>query len=393
MNTDNPHEAIEEPVISSNPTQGKTTTVRTRILLATLGIIFLGGAGMSVVGIHPDTTVQRPVEIAAQEALTGDERATGILADALSYHSGNTHAMAVVFVNTDGAEAAFLRATPTTRFEIGSLSKLLTAQLYRRALAEQKITPTTTLGEIFPEEESDIKNIKLVELFAHTSGLSAWGANTDDAAHGHTYLDNLGNFIYRDSTTSDLLQRAREDARATKGQFHYSNLGIALLGQALAKAQDMEYAQLLRTEITGPLSLPATTVLVTEAHNPPVGFNQAQRPLPPSTFGAFAPAGGLGSSARDLGRFTRYLLDQYEQGKIPVPSENSSVEIFEGFNKATLDGTLVLRRSGTTAGFRSQIILDPVNYHAMIMLSDTNADITELAENCWRNRYQEDRAP
>jgi len=53
-------------------------------------------------------------------------------------------------------------------------------------------------------------------------------------------------------------------AKPADASFLYSNLGLGLLGQALAERTEKSYSDLLQQEISGPLGLHDTVVLLSE---------------------------------------------------------------------------------------------------------------------------------
>ena len=63
--------------------------------------------------------------------------------------------------------------------------------------------------------------------------------------------------------------------------FHYSNLGFGLLGQVLADRADTTYGELLRAEITGPLGLGDTAVVLSPEQESRVmqAYNRRREPL------------------------------------------------------------------------------------------------------------------
>jgi hypothetical protein len=109
-----------------------------------------------------------------------------------------------------------------------------------------------------------------------------------------------------------LVEALRQDGRtAPAGRaMAYSNFGAAVEGEALAAAWGTSYADALREHVLAPLGLKATTLGV--AGSPPPADlapgHVGDRQEPNWTFQAFAPAGALRSSARDMAVFLRACL-------------------------------------------------------------------------------------
>jgi CubicO group peptidase (beta-lactamase class C family) len=90
--------------------------------------------------------------------------------------------------------------------------------------------------------DASIADVTLAELASHRSGFSAQGMHLDD---GIPFA--LRYLRHRDPFTQDVdgvLAIARKATLTDRGRLAYSNLGVALLGHALAAAAHMDYAQL-----------------------------------------------------------------------------------------------------------------------------------------------------
>lgn len=111
--------------------------------------------------------------------------------------------------------------------------------------------------------------------------------------------------------------------------FRYSNLGFALVGQAIARAAGVPFIDFVTAELLEPLGLTAT------------GFRAAGRPgriaighrrdvdgrwhpLPFSEPGAFSPIGGIVTTARDLARWGAWLASALGDAPQPGPLSPAS---------------------------------------------------------------------
>ena len=101
----------------------------------------------------------------------------------------------------------------------------------------------------------------------------------------------------------------------------YSNLGAAVLGQALSQRSGMEYEGLLRARITAPLGMTKTAVALTDGMRSQlaIGHHLTLERAPYYDLGAMAPAGGLHSDADDLLAF----LEAVELGYFREPPPTS----------------------------------------------------------------------
>ncbi len=206
---------------------------------------------------------------------------------------------------------ALVRASADTAFEIGSISKALTGMLLAEDLRSGGIALETPLGEISPAiDESELASVTLLELATHTSGLPkmphGWGAAIDALPYAI-----FGRNPYRGSPDSVIAIAARQPLRS-RGRRNYSNIGGAVLGEALATFHSTDYSSLLTEQILVPLEMSATSVSV-EGHTAPWGRASFGLPREPWVLGSYAPAGGLLSTIGDMVRLATALL----QGSAP----------------------------------------------------------------------------
>ena len=145
-------------------------------------------------------------------------------------------------------------------------------------------------------------------LTAHTSGLP-------------NYYVPLWRAIFRtkpdgpnaDFSREDLLAwfRQRGDRSAPKVHRHYySNLGVGLLGEAMAIMEGQSFSDLLAAKITGPLGLKDTTCRLSGDQERRFAQPRATsgKAVSPWIFQSLAAAGCLRSSAQDLFSFAKVVI-------------------------------------------------------------------------------------
>src|SRR5260221_10268273 len=102
--------------------------------------------------------------------------------------------------------------------------------------------------------------------------------------------------------------------RVPGAQYEYSNLGVALLAHALAKATGTPWETLVERDITSKLGMPDTRLkLNAEQHSRlAVGYNaaggRAKENMP--TWPAFNGAGALFSTMNDMRRFLAWNMGE-----------------------------------------------------------------------------------
>lgn len=167
-----------------------------------------------------------------------------------------------------GAVRSGTRQAPDgdTIYEIGSMTKVFTALLLAELSDEGRVALTDPVAKFMPSSVSvpryNDTEITLGDLVSHLSGLPRVPDNLYDIRDWLS-LSVLRN-PYRSYTPRrlyDFLSRCRLQSNAGT-KFEYSNLGMGLLGYALAQSQGMSYEELVETRICNPLSMGDTRVVL-----------------------------------------------------------------------------------------------------------------------------------
>lgn len=192
-------------------------------------------------------------------------------------------------------------------FEIGSITKVFTAILLCVLVEEGKVDPRAPLSELADDLADVPAHLSPERLIAHTSGLPniympIWRAAITPMPDGP----------YADFTRADLLHWLRNwNGKPSRAPRHaYSNLGVGLLGEAMAMQAGKPFVDLLTEKVIVPLGLTDTTDRLD--HDQKRRFAQPRttkgRAVLPWTFEALAGAGCLRSSARDMARFSAQVI-------------------------------------------------------------------------------------
>jgi serine-type D-Ala-D-Ala carboxypeptidase/endopeptidase len=232
--------------------------------------------------------------------------------------AGRTVGAAAAIVTPEGVEMATAgRArgreapTPSTLFEIGSITKVFTSILLAHLVEEGVVSLETTVGELVPPGLTlapEVAGITLWELSTHTSGLRMLPGGTAFLRFVLRPADP-----YRGTTLQDLLEplaRLGADDLETRGSWAYSNLGPALLGRLLQEAAGEPYEALLRERVLLPLGLGETGFASALPEGMPMaqGHRENHRPTVDWQLDAYEPAGGLHSTLSDLVRFLQAVM-------------------------------------------------------------------------------------
>ncbi len=109
----------------------------------------------------------------------------------------------------------------------------MTSLLFAEAVEAGELTAESTLGSLLDLRSSQVADVTLEELASHRSGgLPRIAAGPRDRVAALLAVLRHRNPYTADAAT--LLAQARTARIAGRGSFSYSNLGTALLGEALA---------------------------------------------------------------------------------------------------------------------------------------------------------------
>ncbi len=348
------------------------------------GIALALGLSVALLGL-----LARPAPPTLSTMVTGNAelaaRARALLPGALDRVS-----IAVV----DGATITYAHfgADEHTQYEIGSLTKTFTGLLLAEAIRRGEVTADTKVGALLPLHNTPIADVTLAELASHRAGLSAQGMHlADRLLFVLRHLRHRNPFVH---DVAGVLAIARKATLTERGVPVYSNLGVALLGHALAAAAQMEYAQLLQERLFTPLGMSASSLpLMPEnlASDAPTGYSATGVAEAPWTINGWSPAGGVRSTPADLVRYVRALLDGAAPGSDALTPRwrFGDLQIGYAWMMRNYQAENVTYANGLTGGFTSKIVLDLAHRRAVIILSNTAASVDDAAnqllvgENAW----------
>lgn len=207
-----------------------------------------------------------------------------------------------------------------TLFRIGSVSKTMTWILIMREVEKGTIKLTDPVNKYLPPEsqipDQGFKNpIRIVDLMAHAPGM-------EDSALGHLILDKAE----RLTPPADYIRLHRPNRVREAGTLStYSNYGVAVAGQILARLNKVDFETLADRDVFAPAGMSRSTFR--EPMKPRAGF---AAPMPaalagdvsdgfrwggnrfksmgPDFIGSVASAGSIATTAEDMARYMRLLL-------------------------------------------------------------------------------------
>lgn len=310
----------------------------------------------------------------------GDAALAAALAPALDGH----HIVAAVLL--DGTETRFagFGTDGSREFEIGSVTKTVTAALLTDAVERGEVTLDTTVADVLGERAagSAIADVTLLELASHTSGLP----RLDAAATASAFVPAMLRHDPYATTPEGLVEAALTADLTERGTVAYSNLGSALLGQLLALRAGVSYEELAAERFVVPLGLGATRVPTTPEElgpDAPTGATEAGQSAGAWTMGGYAPAGAARSTADDVALVVRAAMSQQLPGQLPFEAVAPVAEGTEigvaWFRTALDDGRSIVWHNGMTGGFASFVGYVEGEERGIVILTDTAKSVDEIA--------------
>ncbi|MFD4368437.1 serine hydrolase domain-containing protein [Rhodococcus sp. NPDC058521] len=295
---------------------------------------------------------------------------------------GIRHGVSVAVVNDQHTAFANFGAENDTEYEIGSLTKTFTAELFVDAVSRGEVREDLRLDELLPLDGTPVGEVTLVDLAAHRSGLPPFAVTMDMATNAMGWMSATNPFPF---DRDQLIQQARETPLWTPGRYQYSTFGYALLGQALAVAADTDYATLLSERMLVPLRMTDTWLPIAATDLPADasrGFDALGRQQAPWPLDGYAPAGGIRSTIEDMAGYARQLLDGTVPGEGALTPRWSLPNGAQGalsWQVENVGGAQYTLHSGSTGGFQSIMVLDRDNHRAVVILSNTIGSLQSAA--------------
>ena len=265
-----------------------------------------------------------------------------------------------------------------TLFEMGSITKVFTATLLTQAVERGEVKLSDPVAKYLPASvhvpERGGRQITLQDLAQHVSGLPRMPTNFEPKDIDNPYADYTDDQLFAFLNSYAL-------PRDIGSKWEYSNLGVGLLGEALARREGMSYEALLKTRILDPLGMTSSGITLTpdEKTRFAIGHDAYMRRAPYWDLAALSGAGALRSDADDM---LTFLAANIGLTKTPL--------------KSAMDATLAVKRipnlpdneqalgwdvrkspygdivwhNGGTGGFRTIIAFNPKEKVGVVVLTN-----------------------
>lgn len=247
------------------------------------------------------------------------------------------------------------------RYELGSVAKTFTALLLAELTRAGTLSPAERVLARLPlcgPPDRHRDAVTLLHLATHTAGLPRLPADFYPQA-----LPRWRTNPYAGYSRERLLAAfARGSPRHPPGsRWHYSNYGVALLGQALAAATGTPYDQLLARRVLRPLGLGDTGLASAPGRDATGRGRDGVTALPPFDAGGFAASAGIRATPGDLLTFLEAHLSP-ESGCPPDAAPTLRPALLD-VQEPLLRRGLGHRHTHTLTWFRHPTPYGPLYFH------------------------------
>ncbi len=270
-----------------------------------------------------------------------------------------------------------------TLFEIGSITKTFTATVLAEMALDGQVHLSDPVQRYLPTSvhvpSRDGKQITLRTLAEQRSGLprmpNNFSKHTDPANPYAAYgVKRLYAFL-----------NAYTLPRDPGAAFEYSNLGIGLLGHALARRSHETYATMVRDDVWKPLGMSETRIAIGPADLArfAVGHDDADLPVHSWEFtDAFAGAGAIRSDLHDM---LLYLHAAMGHGPLAAAmrfAQRPRAPVAAGYRIGlvwwTDERDHLIQHDGDTAGYHAMIMMNAARTRGVVIMSN-GPEVADIA--------------
>jgi CubicO group peptidase (beta-lactamase class C family) len=256
-------------------------------------------------------------------------------------------------------------------FEIASITKILTSNLIAQAVLENNMKLNDFIDDYLPKQYQLHKNlqqkIKISDLASHQSGLPDIDFRTLITANPQQPTGSVNK-----ETLTALINSA--DALIDYGNYRYSTISYVLLGQILETIYTKSYAEIIEEKMILPLKMKRTFTTEFSVENKMTGYNPGGGTQEFFDWNIVAPAGLVKSSAKDMIRYVKAVLDTKNNiSSAAILCENTFYnkdkrELGLGINIDRENGSTLFAKTGDTMGQSSIVGYDRENNWGVIIL-------------------------
>lgn len=269
------------------------------------------------------------------------------------------------------------RISSMTAFEIGSVSKTMTAALLADLILQGKASLDDPLSNYLPEgtvvPSFEGKPILIKHIVTHTSGLPVVPdfGSVPNMENPYANIDEAS--LLKTLSTAKL-------QRAPGSQFEYSNYASMLLSSIIAKRAGTDFETLLQTRLFAPTGMKNSYINKKPADVKAVqGHTPNNKTTPAWTFKTNAAGvGGVRATLDDMVSYVQAQLGKTESTISPAlkitqeqVKTDTNTKMAMNWMLAPLDSHFVHLHEGGTGGFSAFTAFDLETKRGVVILSDT----------------------
>jgi len=290
----------------------------------------------------------------------------------------------VIAVGASGAPSGTLDGN--TLFEIGSITKVFTGTMLADMVRRHEVSLDDPVAKFLPATvklpQRGGKQITLGDLSTQHSGLPRLPGNMKPKNPRNPYADYTVQQMFEFLSGYSL-------PRDIGAEFEYSNLGVGLLGEALAQGMAMPYEQLVTQRLLAPLEMTDTCITLGDSQKPRLaqGYGADGKPAENWDLPALAGAGALRSTVNDMLKFARAAISEagplgnaFKDAQQPrrAVAPDKSMEIGLNWFTRHAGPVNIVWHNGGTGGYRSFLGLDKERHRAVVLLTNSGNGVDDI---------------
>lgn len=357
----------------------RTISHRSCFLLAALSAACAGLPGA-------EQGTSRPPQAAPETPSLSDAKVRATLKALVE--DGRTVGLVVGLLDSDGSRRVFAHGSPGSGarplngesvFEIGSITKVFTGILLADMVRRGEVELADPVARFLPPgvrvPSRGGKEITLLDLATHRSGLPLLSDNLPEKDPRNPYADYTEELLYEFLSGFELPRDPGES-------FEYSNLGVGLLGHALALRAGTTFEALLQERVLTPMGMNHTAITPTPGMRPRQvrGHDRGGYPWPDFDWLTLHGAGALRSTVNDMLSFAAANLSEdttavHAALRDALQMHRKSTEGDHGtglgWGIGVEGGRVFAGHDGRTYGYSSQLLLDLTGRRAVVVLTNS----------------------
>lgn len=336
------------------------------------------------------TAVALTVAYLPQQGLPSDSAVRAFLVPRVAaFPDSGKHGTGIVVGMLDaagGRRVVAVGVDSTRLFEIGSITKVFTTSVLEDMVERGEVRLDDPVAKFLPPAvrvpARNGRQITLLDLATQSSGLPRMPSNFTPRDSLNPYADYSVQQMYAFLAGYEL-------TRDVGAQYEYSNLGVGLLGHALALKAGTSYEELVRRRILTPLGMRETVITFTPAMRARVapGHDSEGRLVPNWDLPTLAGAGALRSTAADMLRFLAANIDstatplsrtfRHTHGERHA-TNNPNLKVGLGWHILSRPVGTIVWHNGGTGGYRTFAGFDAARRLGVVVLSNIDVSVDDI---------------